>query len=250
MIYQRCVIISVVFFMLQGMYSCKKTSIGDAFKRTGKVVTIQRTLPKNITTITAYNTINVLAVYDTVNYLEITAGKNLLPKITTEVINGELILNNNNSFNWVRSFKIPINITIHTSNIKYLNIFGTGTITVNNNSCSADTVRITGKLTSSDVVLNTHCKVLYLDISTGTGSYTINGACNRLYAYTGAIGVIHLDNCPSPYIDFTNNSISDIYIHSTGDIYGQIYGLGNVYDSGIGTVKSLNRDDRGNYIKQ
>jgi hypothetical protein len=246
----RSVIILIYCGMCMLLYSCKKASVKDAFKRTGTITTEQRTLNATVHTVSIYDAINLTTVADSTNYIVLTAGEKLLPKITTEIIAGELVIKNTNSFNWTRSYTTPINVVLHTNNLSYLKVMGTGTITINENTYNQDTLRIRGDLTASEV--NVYCspKVMVLDISTGTGTYTLHGNCNSLYAYTGAIGKIDASDFKSNYTDFTNSGLADIYLNSQGGIYGQIYSLGNVYDNGTGTLLYLNKADRGNYIKQ
>ncbi len=238
------------FCILSIVIACKKASTVDAFNRTGTVVQQQRKLNSAVTVVAVNDAIHLTTVPDSVNYLIITAGKNLLPKISTQLVNGELILKNNNTFNWLRSFKIPINIELHTTSLRQLKVLGTGNIVINENSCAADSVRISARLTSSTVEFYGTPKVMTLDISTGTGTYILHGGSASLFVYIGAIGKIDASNFTSTYTDFTNSSIADIYLNTQGDIYGQIHSLGNVYDKGTGIMRSLTADDRGQYIKQ
>lgn len=242
--------ISLLCIVVLTVASCKKASTADAFKRTGAIVQQQRMLTATVTTVAVNDAINLTTVPDSVNYLIITAGKNLFPKISTELVNGELTLKNNNTFNWVRSFKIPINIELHTTTLHQLKVLGTGNITINKNTCSTDSMRITARLTSSEVQFYGTPKVMTLDISTGTGTYILHGSSASFFVYIGAIGKIDASDFTSTYTDFTNSSIADVYLNTQGDIYGQLHSLGNVYDKGTGTLRGLTADDRGQYIKQ
>ncbi|MBC7410836.1 MAG: DUF2807 domain-containing protein [Bacteroidia bacterium] len=246
----RSVVILFFYGMYSILYSCEKAPITDAFKPTGPITIEQRTLNATIHTVSIYSNINLTTVADSTNYIVLTAGKNLLPKITTQLVADELIIKNTNTFNWTRSYSTPINVVLHTNNLAYLKVLGTGTITINKNTYNTDTLKIRGDLTSSEVNIYCTSKVMVLDISTGTGTYILHGKCDRLFAYTGAIGRIDASDFKSNYTDFTNSGLSDIYLNTQGDIYGQIYSLGNVYDKGIGNLRYLNNPDRGNYIKQ
>jgi Putative auto-transporter adhesin, head GIN domain len=242
------ILISCGIFIL--FNSCKKATIKDAFKRTGTVTEELRTFASPIHIVSVHDAINLTTVADSINYVVITAGKNLLPKITTELVAGELTIQNINSFNWTRSYSTPINVVLHTNSISYLKVMGTGTIILNENTYTTDTLKLRGDLTSSEVNLYCSPKVMVLDIATGTGTYILHGSCNSLFAYTGAIGKIDASDFKSGYTDFTNSGLSDIYLNTQGGIYGQIYSLGDVYDKGTGTLLYLNKADRGNYIKQ
>src|SRR5690242_20273176 len=93
--------ISLCFVLCLLLFSCKKESLFDCFKSTGDIVTERRNIGTFTETI-IYNNVNVIIVQDSLTYLEINAGENLLPLITTEIRNGKLIIENNNKCNWVR----------------------------------------------------------------------------------------------------------------------------------------------------
>lgn len=92
--------------------SCNKEKDFDCFKSTGNIVKVFRTTP-SFSKILLQGNIHLVFIPDTIQKIEIEAGENLIPKITTTVENDSLILDNRNYCNWVRSFENEVTIYIY-----------------------------------------------------------------------------------------------------------------------------------------
>ena len=76
----------------------------DCLKSTGDIIKEQRFV-KDFTTLVVHDNIFVTLTQDTENSLEVEAGENLLSLIKTDVDGGTLTITNDNSCNWVLSYK-------------------------------------------------------------------------------------------------------------------------------------------------
>ncbi len=102
-----------LFFTFSLLFiSCDKEEAWDCIKSTGEITTETRIL-ENFNKIVLYDNINLWMIQDSTAYIEITAGKNLIPKISIEIENGILIIKNENKYNWLRSYKYSIDVYLH-----------------------------------------------------------------------------------------------------------------------------------------
>ena len=67
---------------------------------------------------------NLVLVEDSVNYVRIEAGSKLMDQLITKVEFQRLVIENTNTCNWVRSYKIPKNIELHCSSLERIKING------------------------------------------------------------------------------------------------------------------------------
>src|SRR5688572_25398055 len=109
------------------LLGCQKENAPDCLKSTGKTETETRPL-ESFRTLRIFDNLEVTVVADSVHYVEVTAGKNLIGNIETEVKNGELSLRNINKCNWVRSYDKPFKVRVHTREL--IDVFHDGDATL------------------------------------------------------------------------------------------------------------------------
>src|ERR1035437_4176093 len=91
--------ISVALFLVALFSTCKKENLCDCIKRTGAIVTETRTI-NGFDSIVVQDNMNVFIIQDPNFEVKVEAGKNIVPLITTSVVNGTLTISNNNRCNW------------------------------------------------------------------------------------------------------------------------------------------------------
>ena len=218
--------------LLLGMLSfssCEK--ICDCAKSTGEITSEFRNTA-NIQQIELYNNIDLVIHIDSIPKLKITAGKNLIPEIATDNVNGVLKIRNKNNCNWVRDFNTSIIVEVWTSSINYLLVKdATGDVyfkdSLDCNNFYFDSFNCTGKfhfkLKGSDAHLN---------INTGPADIIAVGKVINFYLYGAGYGRLDCVNLHSDYVFVTNKGTNDCIVNAQQLIEAKIFGVGNIYYKG------------------
>jgi hypothetical protein len=213
--------------------SCKKENMCDCFKGTGANTREERTAG-DFTEIVSHQDVNVILTPGTENKITVEAGENLVPLIETSIVDGALLLRNNNRCNWVRSFKNVINVYVTVKDLQKISVRGSGSFT------STDTLRaadFTSDIWSSgDINLLISAGTTHSNIHANVGDITLKGYSGVSYIYSAGNGFIHLGGLTSDYTFLRNKGTGDCYVTSYKQLEAEILHIGNVYYSGPGTV--------------
>ncbi|MBN2682612.1 MAG: DUF2807 domain-containing protein [Bacteroidales bacterium] len=220
----------VVFLFAIQLNSCKRENSVGCFVSNGSIITINRTL-ENFSEIELNHVFTVYLVQDTAYYLEITSGENILPGIKSEVVNRRLIIDNNNTCNWMRGYsKIP-KIKIHAPIIKYIQIIGECDL-FSEGKINSDTIFIDVESGASLCDLEVKSDVVKLKIHAGTGKFTIKGECNFSYFFNHGNAHIFGENLKAKRVQIHNNSTGDARLYSTEFLHIEYIGRGDIYYKG------------------
>jgi hypothetical protein len=176
--------------------------MGDCFKRTGTVKKETRILG-DFDSIYVDRRLNVILVQDTVNFALIEAGENLLELIDSEVENGKLTLRNNNRCNWVRSYKIPVNIEVHTNNLQHIVMWGASNIT-NKGTLTFPKLVVEYRDASGNLELMVDNQLMNIIQHTGAGDAVIHGKTEQLTVYMSSLA----------YGDYTDLNAQNVYVEN------------------------------------
>lgn len=158
--------------------SCSKEQMNDCFTSTGKVVDEKRVLDY-FTDVLVLGNFNLVLVEDSVNFIKIEAGSKLLEQIKTKVEFRKLTIENTNTCNWVRSYKIPVNLELHYNKLNQLDLKGTINVT-NKDSLRADTLSIRMQNNSGKLDLTLSNKLLEINQSKGASEIVVGGRTGLL----------------------------------------------------------------------
>ncbi len=217
--------------------SCNSDDAPDFMKSTGKITTEKREISGDFSTIIAYKNIDVYVKEDTFYNVSVEAGKNLLPKITTKVINGVLDIDNKNEFNFVRKYNTPIKVTVTLPVLKNILVFDQAS------AYGLDTIRSSqingrdnalGITNQSGGVVDLKLNVFYTLLSSiKTGSTKLSGKNGVIEAYvtgSGKLAAYNLENSIAYIYHYGFNNVEigakDILegdINNTGNIYYKVY---------------------------
>jgi hypothetical protein len=164
-------------------------------------------------------------------YIELEGPENLLPDIVTEVNNGTLLVRNENTCNFVRSFKNRITVRFFGHLPTEVDNYATGDILCAD-SLRADKLVWNNRHAAGNVVLLTAVDSLSVQCHTGMAHVTVTGRARELELYNRGMGVLDARNCPSEVTYVNNSSINDVYAHPLGYFYVLITEKGNVYYTG------------------
>lgn len=214
-------------FLISG---CAKENMGDCLKSTGSIQTEMRVL-ETFTRLEVEDNINVLIYFDDKYEIEIEAGKNLIPLIETEVLNGTLHLRNNNKCNWVRSFEVPVNVKLTCPSLDFLVARGFGTIetidTIVGMSFTAEQWESSGL-----VKLRLNTQQAWLKTNTGPGNFKCYGETEYLYAYNSSSGIFRLEYLYSNQCFIWNSGVGDMHVRVGGPAEFTIDDVGDIYYTG------------------
>ena len=223
--YAFCVILLASVLM-----GCEKENRGDCFKSTGSITTEIRELDSFVR-LEVEDNVNVFIHFGPNHSAEIEAGSNLISLIETEVKDQTLYIRNKNKCNWVRKYNVPINVTLHCSQLDYLVSRGYGTIetldTIKQPEFYAEQWLASGVL---KLLLNT--ERAYLKSHTGPADYTCHGRSDYLYAYNSSSGMLHLEGVFAKNSLAWNTGSGNIYVNVSDSLSIQIDDIGDVHYTG------------------
>ena len=226
--------------------SCKKENMGDCFKSTGDISIEYRTLAA-FDTIQSHDNISVFLTTDTFFEVKVEAGENLIPLITTEVKDNKLIIKNDNTCNWVRSFTTPVNVHITmpspggiineaTANIKSINAIKDRTLLL--------------KMTSSgDVDLQLDIPHLLGNLSACEGNLYLSGNCTLFEVFFLGTTIIKAENLSVGKAYIKTTGTGDFHLNVSEEIGADIGWIGNVYYKGSAVEAYANYTSSGRIIK-
>jgi hypothetical protein len=236
--------------LIMASASCTKDPLG-CIKSTGEIKT-ERYPAESFQAVLAMDNIDITFHYvanpEDVG-VEISAGKNLLPKIKIENqkfvlrIPGDslntgsidsldrLVITNENQCNWVRSFETPITAKVFYHKLNHLEYRSVGNINFND-TLWADTFRLdvyegSGRI---DLLLNT--KTSYISFHYGSAEIFAQGQSGVSYIYQASYGPIRADELFSQFVYMNNRSTNDTYVHANVHLGVTISYSGNVYYKG------------------
>lgn len=215
--------------------SCKKSPLTN-----GKVITETREISA-FDTLYLYDNIDVTLVCSDTYKIEITTGENLIPNIISEADGERLLLRNDNTCNWLRSYDIPLEARIYynskISSIVYESVGNLHSETY----ISEETLpcfKLQIKDGAGDIDLKVNCNDLYMTIHSGTNKITMRGSADYTYIYQKGLGPIYALNAPSNKTDVYSYESNNIYINCIEKLNASIYGIGDIYYKGNPEIKS------------
>lgn len=207
--------------------SCKKEQLDDCFSSTGEDQTIERPL-------SAFTKLNVgdkfivkLKQDQGGERIRITGGENILEGISTEVENGELIIKNCNTCNFVRNFNRQVVIELFVTDLQEIFVYGACSI------LSEDTIRSSNlridhsALEDMSLVLDV-ANELYIE-SINSGGMTLKGRSKIFKASIEEITDIDARNLVCEEVLVDSHTPLDCYVNATRLLFVKIYNQGNIY---------------------
>ena len=218
--------------------------MNDCLTGSGMVVTEIRQL-ESFDTLHINRRLEVTLIEDSVDYVSIRGGENLIPQFITEVKNGALTLKNDNRCNFVRSYKIPIQMEVHFTKLRKVISYGSSIINCPDTIHQKD---LTFEFWNSSTDLNLLVDNSQLEIiqHTGASNVFVKGRTDNLLVYSASLGFGDYDelSCKNVYVQTLSSADCRVFADST--FYFKVNGNGNIYYKGNGEVIYLERTSGGN----
>ena len=219
----------ILLAMLQGIFSCKKSG-EDCFTSTGSIIRQVRVVT-DFDTIIARENVDIILTQDTVNSVEVEAGEKIIGGIKTEIDNRQLLINNNNTCNWMRSYDKPLNVYVHVKNLRKIYYLSAGNITSTNVLTPASfMLDVWGGCGSIDLSLNINQGFIYEHM--GTADITVRGKAIYNSVVLGDFGFLQLKDLKTDYTYVSNTGTNDCYVNSGRYLDATIRSIGNIYYMG------------------
>ncbi|MBP6313033.1 MAG: head GIN domain-containing protein [Flavobacteriales bacterium] len=181
------------------------------------------------TTIDLNDRIDLVLEDRATNTIIVTAGRNLLDQVSTEVRDGVLFIKNDNRCNWVRSFKPRITVFVAIEAVEKLLLRGTGNIT-NTDTLVRDHFSVEQFNAQGTTTLTVDVNVIDIVLHTGAGDVQLYGLCNHTAnLYSGIMAPIDASGMRTRFVNVNNSSVSDIRCWATEGLNVQLRDVGDVY---------------------
>jgi hypothetical protein len=225
------------------VFSCKKENMGDCFKGTGLVKKETRILG-DFDSIYVDRRLNIVLVQDSVNFAVVEAGEHLLEMIDTEIKDGKLTLRNNNKCNWVRSYKIPVNIEVHTNNLQHIVMWGASNIT-NKDTLRFPKLVVEYRDASGNLDLMVDNQLTNIIQHTGAGDAVIHGKTEQLTVYMSSLAFGDYTDLQAQNVYVESRSSADCRVFGNQTFTFRLRGDGNIYYKGQGEIISEEKTGNG-----
>jgi hypothetical protein len=214
-----------IIICISAFVSCQKENMGDCLKSTGEVLFEEREVIR-FDTIIIHNVINLILTNEKKHAVTVEAGKNLLPFIETSVEDGKLIIRNNNKCNFVRSYKVPINVYVSTPILSVLEQKGSGNISCTNTLGAGYFYFFT--TSGGDAQINIEAPYSYLNNS-GGGDVRLTGKTSEFYCFSRSSGFIFAEDFQTQKTTVNAGGTGDIYVNAEKELKIVRTGGGNIY---------------------
>ncbi|MCH8233001.1 MAG: DUF2807 domain-containing protein [Bacteroidetes bacterium] len=207
------------------LLACNSENAFDCIKKTGPVV-IDAVPVADFDKISLHDNINLILVSGNDMMVQIEAGKNLLSKISINVTDNILIIENLNTCNWVRDYK-AINVYVTNPSLVEVHMHGYGSV-ISKDTLHTGYLSIISTDSPGDVSLVIEGDALYI-VSNHLANFTIAGSLDFL-----RVGFYFNDskfygkNLQVKKIELNHNGINTIMISPSDQLTGIIGNTGNV----------------------
>lgn len=238
----------VVLFIAALLTQCGKNE-GVCVSNTGKTVVENRiALPFHY--IEVYDNINLFLTQDTSSYaIRVEAGENLVQGIITEIDSGRLILRNQNTCNWLRSFEVPVNVYLTFTRLDTIIFSAAGNITCTN-EWTNDSILVDVYEGAGQFSLKLNVFKSFLHVRFGTVRLDATGYSQVTFISSQGYGPLHAENLYSKFTYVYTFSPNDVFVSAEEELGVEIGNIGNVYYRGDPKRISENIYGAGQLIRQ
>ncbi len=211
-------ILTIVFIFIS-VFSCKK--IFDA----GEIIEELRELD-TITEIEVHDMFRIKIHYDSISRMTVKCGEKLMPQITSEQIEGKLILKNENSGSFRRN-NPDINIDIYTNTLEKVHLYGVVYLT-SDDTLKYNSLKVYAETEIATINLIVDVSFLNLEAYHCTGIYSFSGKADRFIVNNYGTGKLDAFNLFVNDAEIKNYSFGDCSVNVSDTLRYSIYGFGNI----------------------
>jgi hypothetical protein len=223
------------------MFGCNKENAPDCFQSAGEVTTVKRNIDSfDILELRDYVQIEL---YDTSTFfVEITAPRNLISDISTEVRDNKLKIENRNTCNFVRSFKNRVHVRIYAPRFSNIQNYSTGNVSCVN-VISDPIFKIENRNAAGTIDLHIDADTATVATHTGVCDVKVRGTSLITNLFNQGLGTVDARELITTDAFVNNSSINDVFVNCNGYFFAYIAFSGNVYYNG--NPNYIDRDIQG-----
>jgi hypothetical protein len=219
-----------LLLLLTGLFACNKYG-SDCLESTGRIKREVRHVAE-FDSIEMQDNVSLILRDDSVTRVEVEAGENILDGIETSVIDRRLVIRNNTTCNWLRSYAKPLNVYVSIRNLRKIYYNSAGNVTTLTPMKSDNlTVDVWGGSGTIDMDLDIH-GFGYFIIHMGSADIKLRGLCSICAIFAGDFGPIQAKDLETGYCYAVNNGSNDIYVRAQQYLSAKIESIGNIYYTG------------------
>ena len=211
---------------------------GQLFDSTGDILQEIRQIGA-IRKISAYDNVNVIfSAKPEHGTVIVSAGNNLIKNITTDILDGELFIRNNNKANWARDLDPAINVYIPYPDISEMFFETVGYV-------SCDTIlpykelAVTIEYGNGVISLELDCGKLSINnTNKGCTDIVVKGSCDELFITHNSYAPVDCSALKAKKVDVREHGIQNCFVSVSDLLIVSIEDYGNVYYTGNPEVKS------------
>jgi len=223
------------------LFSCNKEKSPDCFQKAGNNTTIKRSI-EEFDAIELRDLIDIELVDSTAYFVEISGPQNLLPEIETTVTGGKLHIQNNNSCNFVRSFKNKIKVRIYAPEFPEIQNYSTGNIK-SKGRITCNSFKLENRNAAGQIELDVSVDSMTVATHTGVCDVIVRGESHITTLFNQGVGKIDARGLITQDAFVNNSSINDVYVNTNGYFFALIEFSGNIFYSG--TPNHIDQDIKG-----
>lgn len=211
------------------LLSCKKSPWSN-----GEVKTVARSIA-SFSKIEMYDNVDVTLVKSEEPRVDVRSGSNLIDNIVTDVDGDRLTIKNENTCNWLRSYDVPIEVTVYFDKIDTIYYESVGNLIFH------DTVKNDLKVNvhdgSGDISIKVDCNLLDVYYYNRISDMTICGTADNLILENLAYAPVHAENLQTKFCKVVSHSTNDCFVHCTDSLDATIQYIGDIYYKGVSEEK-------------
>lgn len=217
--------------MVVSFPSCKKSSQRTCFKSTGAESMLEIDLD-SVHTFHLFKNIRYRIFQDNERKIVVRGGENLIQHIELVNENGILSVHNNNRCNFLRDAESIPEVEIHYPHFNRFYIEPSDSV-VFENTISGDSLQIEMREGGGSAKLGVNVNFLSINVSYGTGDYTISGQADNAEVKVQNNGFANAADFNATNLFLYNNSTGDLHINLAGtNVLALLEGTGNIFYSG------------------
>jgi Putative auto-transporter adhesin, head GIN domain len=218
------------YFFVIACIACNKSNAPDCFQQAGENKMEWRSLG-DYQRIDLRDNIHLILVQSADEKIAVEGPTNLLPEIKTEIDHDVLVITNENTCNFVRSYKHQYTVTIYSNKITEIQNNGTGDIT-SMNALQGSHFFLENKRSMGSINLQLQVDSLVVLNTAGYSDIALRGAVVYEQLFHQGVGIFDASALHAEYAFVNNNSINDLHVNFSSYLFAALNGPGNIYYQG------------------
>lgn len=229
-------------------FSCNKSNTRHCIKTNGEYI-LEKRIVSTAKALVVEKRLKLNLIQDSSDFIEIYAGKNLIPFIEAETENDTIYFRNKNKCNFIRSFEDSVVINYHFTKLEAIRYESAGAIRTPS-EINIPKLKIHSWYGSGAVNLKLATDSLFIFLHTGPGDVNVAGKGRHVYIYSAGQGFVDTKefNAQSAHVSFSGSGKVEVFASS--NLLAEIFDQGDVYYYGNPSTVNSKITGKGKLIKQ